>query len=116
MKIKLRILYFEEFDELVDVLLTKTADCNKSIREEANLALDCMVTNLPFSHALRALTAKGPNHKNPLVRFATIRLIICAIVLLNPTILFNPCTGDNLRKKVMEVMIKFVLDKNQDVR
>lgn len=75
-----------------------------------------MVTNIPFNHAFRALTMKGPDHKNSLVRLATIRLIICAIVLINPTVIFNPCTGENLRKKVIQVMVKFVLDKNQDVR
>lgn len=108
--------FVEEFDEMVDALLSKTADFNRNIRNEANLALDCMVTNIPFNHAFRALTSKGPNHKNHLVRLATIRLIICSIVLLNPTVLFNPTSNDILRKKVIEIMVKFVFDKNQAVR
>lgn len=101
---------------MVDVLLLRTADHNKFIRQEANLALDCMVTQIPFNHAFRALTSKGPYHKNPLVRLATSRLIICTLVLLNPTIIFSPGTSEFSRRRVLEMMKNFILDKNQEVR
>lgn len=101
---------------MVDALLAKTADHTHIVRHEANVALDCMVTNVPFFHALRVLTNRAPEHKNPLVRFATVRLIICAIVLQNPSVLFNSSSMENQRKKVLEMMMKFVLDKNKDVK
>lgn len=49
-----------EFDEIVDLLLNKTADSNRFIQKDANIALDKMVTYIPPFHAVRALCSKGP--------------------------------------------------------
>lgn len=49
-----------EFDEIVDTLLAKTADSNRFIQKDANVALDKMVTYISSFHSVRALCAKGP--------------------------------------------------------
>nr|XP_029723445.1 uncharacterized protein LOC109414890 [Aedes albopictus] len=49
-----------EFDEIVDILLCKTADPNRFIQKDANVALDKLVTYIPSSHSVRALSARGP--------------------------------------------------------
>lgn len=105
-----------EFDDIVDILLFKTADANKFIRQDANLALDCMVTHIPIQHAVRALCAKGPYHKNYLVRTATIRLIVCAVVIAGPSTILNPNNHEHTRKRIIIHMKKFLEDKNPETR
>lgn len=77
-----------------------------------------MVTHIPIFHAVRALCLKGPTHKNPLVRTATIRLIICAVVINGTDALFNNNTsvGESLRKKIVMLMVQFIEDKNLETR
>lgn len=106
----------QEFDEVVDLLLFKTADANKFIRQDANLALDCMVTHIPTSHAIRALCSKGPSHKNYLVRTATVRLVVCAVVIAGTENILNPTNSEQTRKKIFYYLPKFVEDKNLEVR
>ncbi|XP_050309232.1 uncharacterized protein LOC126745438 [Anthonomus grandis grandis] len=105
-----------EFDEIVDTLLYKTADSNKFIRQDANLALDCMVTHIPALNAVRSLCAKGPDHKNHLVRIATARLVVCAVVIAGTNTVLNPNAGDFTRKRVILNMVKFLSDKHLEVR
>ncbi|KAJ8961785.1 hypothetical protein NQ318_021387 [Aromia moschata] len=105
-----------EFDEIVDTLLCRTADANKFIRHDANLALDCMVTHIPVFHAVRALTTKGPDHKNPLVRVATARLLVCAVVIAGPQNILHPNGNDFTRKRIILNMVKFLDDKDMATR
>ncbi|KAJ8915225.1 hypothetical protein NQ315_015448 [Exocentrus adspersus] len=105
-----------EFDELVDTLLQKTADSNKFIRHDANLALDCMVTHVATYHAIRAICCKGPEHKNPLVRTATARLIVCAVVIAGPDNILHPHNNEFTRKRIIISMVKFLDDKCHETR
>ncbi|XP_044262214.1 uncharacterized protein LOC123009763 isoform X1 [Tribolium madens] len=105
-----------EFDDIVDILLHKTADSNRFIRHDANLALDCMVTHISTFNAVRALCQKGPFHKNPLVRCATVRLLVCAIVIAGPDFVLNPNNNEYTRKRVILNMARFLEDKNLDTR
>ncbi|GJQ82053.1 hypothetical protein Trydic_g6927 [Trypoxylus dichotomus] len=105
-----------EFNDIVDILLGKTADANKFIRQDANLALDCMVTHIPTFHAIRALCSKGPLHKNHLVRSATVRLIICAVVIAGPDLILNPVSNEHTRKRIFNNMMRFLEDKNLETR
>ncbi|KAF2894557.1 hypothetical protein ILUMI_11620 [Ignelater luminosus] len=105
-----------EFDDIVEMLLCKTADANKFIRKDANLSLDCMVTHIPIFHSIRSLCLKGPTHKNALVRTATIRLIICAVVIAGPDVVLNGSGLDITRKRIIQHMAKFIDDKDQDTR
>ncbi|CAG9824001.1 unnamed protein product [Phaedon cochleariae] len=105
-----------EFDELVDTLLCKCADSNKFIRHDANLALDCMVTHMPTFHSVRAVTSKAPDHKNPLVRTAAARLLVCALVLHGPPNVLHPQSNEYTRRRVVHNMVKFMEDRYGDVR
>ncbi|XP_064214208.1 uncharacterized protein LOC107398750 isoform X2 [Tribolium castaneum] len=105
-----------EFDDIVDILLHKTADSNRFIRHDANLALDCMVTHISTFNAVRALCQKGPFHKNPLVRCATVRLLVCAIVIAGADFVLNPNNNEYTRKRVILNMARFLEDKNLETR
>ncbi|CAG9765231.1 unnamed protein product [Ceutorhynchus assimilis] len=105
-----------EFDEIVDTLLCRTADSNKFIKHDANLALDCMVTHIPILHAIRSLCAKGPEHKNSLVRIATARLVVCAVVIAGSSYILNPNNSDFTRKRIIVNMVKFLNDKTLEAR
>ncbi|XP_030767623.1 uncharacterized protein LOC115891312 [Sitophilus oryzae] len=105
-----------EFDEIVDSLLCRTADSNKFIRHDANLALDCMVTHIPALHAVRAICTKGPDHKNALVRSASARLVVCAVVIAGSTNVLNPNSNDYTRRRVILNMVRFLNDKTMETR
>ena len=49
-----------EFDEMVDILLSRTADPNRFIQKDSNMALDKMVQSICIQHSVRAICAKGP--------------------------------------------------------
>jgi hypothetical protein len=105
-----------EFDDIVNLLLFKTADANKFIRQDANLALDCMVTHISTYNAVRALCSKGPFHKNPLVRSATVRLLVCAIVIVGADFILNPNNNEYTRKRIILNMARFLEDRNLETR
>ncbi|RZB40601.1 protein FAM179B-like, partial [Asbolus verrucosus] len=105
-----------EFDDIVDLLLHKTADANKFIRQDANLALDCMVTHISPFNAVRALCSKGPFHKNPLVRTATVRLLVCVIVIAGADFILNPNNNEYTRKRIILNLARFLEDKNLETR
>lgn len=105
-----------EFDELVDSLLCKCADSNRFIRHDANLALDCMVTHIPTFHAVRAICSKGPEHKNPLVRVAAARLLVCSMVLSGPQNIIHPSSNEYTKRRIIMKMAGFLEDRSPDVR
>lgn len=49
-----------EFDEMVDILMSRTADPNRFIQKDSNVALDKMVQSICIQHSVRAICAKGP--------------------------------------------------------
>lgn len=100
----------------MDTLLSKTADSNKFIRHDANLALDCMVTHIPTFHAIRTLCAKGPDHKNALVRTAAARLLVCAIVIAGPQSILHPHNNEYTRRRIILNMVKFMDDRCLEIR
>lgn len=101
---------------MVNLLLFKTADANKFIRKDANLALDCMVTHISSFHAIRTLCAKGPTHKNDLVRIATARLLVCTVVIAGVENILSQSSSEHTKKRLITNMMKFLKDKNIDAR
>ncbi|KXJ80562.1 hypothetical protein RP20_CCG024336 [Aedes albopictus] len=105
-----------EFDEIVDILLCKTADPNRFIQKDANVALDKLVTYIPSSHSVRALSARGPIHKNPLVRTATARLLVCICALSGLDAILGTNANPRTRKAILSMLAKFLTDKNLETR
>ncbi|CAH0559328.1 unnamed protein product [Brassicogethes aeneus] len=105
-----------EFDEIVDNLLCRTADSNKFIRQDANLALDCMVTYIPPLHSVRAMCMKGPYHKNHLVRLAVARLLVCVVVISGSDKIVGSSSTDGTRKRIFISMARFLNDINLETR
>lgn len=105
-----------EYDELVDMLLNKTADTNRFIQRDSNVALDKMVASLPMFHVVRVICNRGPTHKNPLVRSTVARLLICTCALNGNDSILGVNANAHTRKRVLLSLSKFLLDKNQDTR
>lgn len=105
-----------EFDEIVDILLCKTADPNRFIQKDANVALDKLVTYIPTSHSVRVLSARGPVHKNPLVRTATARLLVCVCALSGLDAILGTNASPRTRKEILTMLAKFLTDKNLETR
>lgn len=105
-----------EYDELVEMLLSKTADTNRFIQRDSNVALDKMVSSLPMFHVVRGVCNRGPTHKNPLVRSTVARLLICACALNGNDAVLGVNANAHTRKRVLLSLSKFLLDKCQETR
>lgn len=105
-----------EFEELVLLLLQKTGDPNRFIRKDANVALDKMVTFVPFFHSVRTLSAEGPQHKSTLVRIATARLFVCVCALARLDLVLGTESNARSRRRVLFALQTFLLDKNLETR
>lgn len=75
-----------------------------------------MVTHINIFNSVKALCCKGPTHKNPLVRCATVRLLVCAVIMTGAASILNPNNNEFTRKRVILYMIRFLEDKNIDTR
>lgn len=106
-----------EFDELVSMLLLKSTHTNKGIRNDAQRALDSMVTHLPPAICIRILTNEhGTSHKNPLIRATISRLLYNIIKIIGvECLLLNPSLKD-CRRKIFTMCAKFLLDGNNETR
>ncbi|CRL07873.1 CLUMA_CG020932, isoform A, partial [Clunio marinus] len=105
-----------EFDEIVDILLTKCADPNRFIRKDANTAIDKMATSINVQHSVRAVCAKGPDHKNSIVRANTARILHLICKNAGVEQILGSDSNVRTRKRVLTTLAKFLLDKNQETR
>lgn len=105
-----------EFEELILLLLQKTGDPNKFIRKDANVALDKMVTFVPFCHSVRTLSSEGPQHKSALVRIATARLFVCVCALASLDLVLGPESNVRSRRRILWGLKTFLKDKNLETR
>ncbi|XP_052888654.1 uncharacterized protein LOC128297125 [Anopheles moucheti] len=105
-----------EFDEIVDILLCKTADPNRFIQKDANVALDKLVTYIPTPHTVRAISNRGTIHRNPLVRTATARLLVCICVVSGLDAILGTTANTRTRKTILSMLAKFLTDKNLETR
>ncbi|XP_053670746.1 uncharacterized protein LOC128721062 [Anopheles nili] len=105
-----------EFDEMVDILLCKTADPNRFIQKDANVALDKLVTYIPTPHTVRAISNRGTIHRNPLVRTATARLLVCVCVVSGLDAILGATANTRTRKTILSMLAKFLTDKNLETR
>lgn len=105
-----------EFDEMVDILLCKTADPNRFIQKDAIVALDKMAVSICVHHSVRAICAKGPDHKHPAVRATTARLLFIICSHLGAEAIVGADANTRTRKRVLNNLAKFLLDKNLETR
>lgn len=75
-----------------------------------------MVTHISTFHAVRTLCAKGPTHKNDLVRTATARLLVCAVVIAGTENILSQNGSEHTRKRLITNLLKFLEDKNLETR
>lgn len=105
-----------EFDEMIDLLLCKCADPNRFIQKDANTALDKMALCISVQHSVRALCAKGPDHKNPIVRATTARVLLNICKQAGVEHIVGAEANQRTRKRVLINLAKFLLDKNVETR
>ncbi|GLV31114.1 FER tyrosine kinase [Carabus blaptoides fortunei] len=105
-----------EFDAIVELLLTKTADANRFIRQDASVALQILVRNVPPFHTVRAISQRSPGHKNDLVRISCARLFLCITEHFGVGVVLNPTASESVRKRILTHMTKFIKDKNYKTR
>lgn len=105
-----------EYDEMVDILLCKTADPNRFIQKDAIVALDKMATSICLHHSVRAICSKGPEHKNPVVRASTARLLFIICKHQGVENIVGSDANARTRKRVLTNLAKFLMDKNLETR
>ncbi|XP_012258060.2 uncharacterized protein LOC105687194 [Athalia rosae] len=106
-----------EFDELVGMLLQKTADTNMLIRQNANSALDAMVDSVSSSHCVRVLSSTwGAGHKNPSVRATVSRLLNYIVTITGVTTLLSASVAKDTRTRIFATSARFLVDSNSETR
>ncbi|CAL1682623.1 unnamed protein product [Lasius platythorax] len=106
-----------EFDELVSMLLLKSTHTNKGIRNDAQRALDSMVTHLSPAICIRILTSEhGASHKNPLIRATVSRLLYTIVNIIGVECLLSNPNLKDCRRKIFTMCAKFLLDGNHETR
>lgn len=105
-----------EFDEMVDILLCRCADPNRFIQKDANVALDKMAMCINIHHSVRAITVKGPDHKNPMVRATAARLLVHICKQAGVEQIVGVGANPRTRKRVLVNLGKFLMDKNIETR
>ncbi|XP_012061208.1 PREDICTED: uncharacterized protein LOC105624458 [Atta cephalotes] len=106
-----------EFDELASMLLLKSTHTNKGIRNDAQRALDSMVSHLPPATCIRILTNEhSASHKNPLIRATISRLLYNIINIIGVECLLSNSNLKDLRRKIFTMCAKFLLDGNNETR
>ncbi|XP_011697785.1 PREDICTED: uncharacterized protein LOC105455844 isoform X2 [Wasmannia auropunctata] len=106
-----------EFDELAAALLLKSTHTNKGIRNDAQCALDSMVSHLPPATCIRILASEhGASHKNPLIRATVSRLLYNIISIIGVECLLSNSNIKDTRRKIFAMCAKFLLDGNNETR
>ncbi|KAG5310729.1 TGRM1 protein, partial [Acromyrmex insinuator] len=106
-----------EFDELASTLLLKSTHTNKGIRNDAQRALDSMVSHLPPATCIRILTNEhSASHKNPLIRATISHLLYNIINIIGVECLLSNPNFKDLRRKIFTMCTKFLLDGNNETR
>lgn len=105
-----------EFDEMIDILLCKSADPNRFIQKDANTALDKMAMYINVHHSVRAVTVKSADHKNPIVRATAARLLTHICKQAGVEQIVGVDANPRTRKRVLSNLAKFLTDKNVETR
>ncbi|XP_046967357.1 uncharacterized protein LOC124535263 [Vanessa cardui] len=108
-----------DFYEAMSTLLTKTGSFNRSVRREANVALDEIVCNVDVTHCVAAICVYGVSHKSVLVRCSSARLLVvcCALAEGGRQILrMRPPSAAAARRHALRSLAELLQDKNTDTR
>ncbi|XP_025162398.1 uncharacterized protein LOC105189095 isoform X2 [Harpegnathos saltator] len=106
-----------EFDELASALFLKSTHTNKGIRNDAQRALDSMITHLSPATCIRILASEhGAGHKNPLIRATVSRLLYNIINIIGVECLLSSASMKDTRRKIFTMTSKFLLDGNNETR
>ncbi|KAF6198458.1 hypothetical protein GE061_008206 [Apolygus lucorum] len=105
-----------EFDEMLLLLLKRTADSKQRVREDASEALNVLVMTSPPTFVIRALCMKGPDSKNPILRVTSAQIISSCVQQVGHDQLLNHPALRDMRKRVLEAGCILLLDPQAQVR
>jgi hypothetical protein len=104
-----------DLDKIVLILLNKSGDTNKFLREDCNVALDSIIENVSFVKSVAVITQPEiVGHKNPVVRAAVSRLL--AYVVDRMGIVKALSGTKDITEKLIPSIAKLAQDGNPDAR
>lgn len=103
-----------DLEKLLKELLQKSADTNKFIRSDANLALDVMAENVSVCRAVTAVYLLGRDSKNAVIRTNIARIMDSVITRLGAERFMG--SSDELQECVVRGGAKLLVDGSLDVR
>jgi hypothetical protein len=100
-----------DLEQTVAVLLTKTGESNRFIREDAEKSLVAMVENVTTVRAMNALIAGGASHRNVAVRSITAQLLLSVVEIMGPSRVLR-----EVPDKLLPVAAQFAMDGSPETR
>lgn len=103
-----------DLEPVASLLLSKTGETNKFIREDSIRTLFSMIQNVSPAKSVAVLHSEGASHKNALVRMTTARLATALVDALGPNRVF--AVSKDVTEKLLVMSSNFVLEGRQDTR
>jgi hypothetical protein len=104
-----------ELDKILLILLQKSGDTNKFLREDCNIALDNIVENVSPGKVISVLTTPEVlSHKNPVVRAAASRVLSYTVDRLGVARVLSGAR--DVTDKVLPAIAKLAQDGSPDAR
>ncbi|XP_034942681.1 uncharacterized protein [Chelonus insularis] len=104
----------QDLDDIASPLLHRTADTNRFLRADSNIALDRMIEHLPPQRTIMVIVNRGASHQNAIVRAATARLLDSIVDRIGPNQAMS--LPRDVREKLFNSGAKLLMDGNLDAR
>ncbi|XP_014210097.1 uncharacterized protein LOC106640538 [Copidosoma floridanum] len=104
----------QDLDEVAGVLLHRTADTNRFLREDCNAALDSMIEHFPPHRTIMTIVNRGAKHQNTVVHATTARLLYSIVSEIGPDCAM--ALPREVRDKLFSTTAKLLTDGNLQAR
>ncbi|KAJ8669746.1 hypothetical protein QAD02_001005, partial [Eretmocerus hayati] len=100
----------QDLDEIAGPLLHRTADTNRFLREDCNVALDSMMEHFPPQKTIMTIANRGASHQNTIVHATTARLLYAIVNEMGPEHVM--LLQRDVRDKLLVTTSKLLTDGN----
>nr|XP_012140693.1 PREDICTED: uncharacterized protein LOC100881202 isoform X1 [Megachile rotundata]XP_012140694.1 PREDICTED: uncharacterized protein LOC100881202 isoform X1 [Megachile rotundata] len=104
----------QDFEDIAEPLLHRTADTNRFLRADSNAALDRMIEHLPPHKTIGVIVQRGASHQNAIVRAATARLLASIVDRIGSE--HTMILPKDVKDKLLSAGAKLLMDGNLDAR
>ncbi|XP_029050430.2 TOG array regulator of axonemal microtubules protein 1 isoform X2 [Osmia bicornis bicornis] len=104
----------QDFEDIAEPLLHRTADTNRFLRADSNAALDLMIEHLPPHKTIAVIVQRGASHQNAIVRAATARLLASIVDRIGPE--HTMILPKDVKDKLLSTGARLLIDGNLDAR